>query len=210
LRLDDHTERLACQTCHIPTFANKVPTKMTWDWSKAGDDTRPDDAHQYLKIKGEFHYDKAVKPTYYWFDLTVDRYLLGDRVASRGPTDINRPRGSRDDQRSKIWPFKVHHARQPYDSASGQLIPPVTSGQGGYWRDFDWDQALRLGAEQVGLEYSGDYGFLETRMYWPLSHMVQPKDKALQCSDCHSRGGRMDWNALGYFEDPMRTGGGQP
>ncbi|MCB1162554.1 cytochrome C, partial [bacterium] len=37
-RLNAHTARVACQTCHIPSFANEIPTKMTWDWSKAGDD----------------------------------------------------------------------------------------------------------------------------------------------------------------------------
>jgi len=206
-RLNGHTARLACQTCHIPSFANNVPTKMTWDWSKAGDDKREDDAHHYLKIKGEFRYDKAVRPEYYWFNLTMDRYLLGDKVARGGPTDINRPRGSRDDPLSKIWPFKVHRARQPYDAVNQQLIPPVTAGEGGYWHDFDWDKALRMGAKQVGLEYSGEYGFVDTLMFWPLSHMVLPKDKALQCNDCHGRQGRMDWNALGYPEDPMRTGG---
>ena len=47
-RLNDHTERIACQTCHIPAMAVRAPTKMTWDWSAAGED-RPD-AHEYLKI----------------------------------------------------------------------------------------------------------------------------------------------------------------
>ena len=34
-------------------------------------------------------------------------------------------------------------------------------------------------------EYSGEYGFAETVMYWPINHMVAPKDKALSCEDCH-------------------------
>lgn len=34
-RLNEHTRALACQTCHIPTFARGgVPTKMGWDWSR--------------------------------------------------------------------------------------------------------------------------------------------------------------------------------
>jgi hypothetical protein len=39
-------------------------------------------------------------------------------------------------------------------------------------------------------------------MYWPLAHMVQPGDRALQCSDCHGERGRMDFVALGYEGDP--------
>ena len=37
-----HT-RLACQTCHIPTFARKVATYVDWKWSLAGLDARPAD-----------------------------------------------------------------------------------------------------------------------------------------------------------------------
>jgi hypothetical protein len=56
------------------------------------------------------------------------------------------------------------------------------------------------------MPYSGDYGFAETEMYWPQTHMVAPKERALQCLSCHSEGGRMDWEALGYPGDPIRWG----
>jgi hypothetical protein len=44
-------------------------------------------------------------------------------------------------------------------------------------------------------------------MFWPLTHMVVPKEKALGCTDCHGDRGRMDWKALGYAGDPISTGG---
>jgi hypothetical protein len=206
-RINDHTDKVACQTCHIPTYATSVPTKMWWDWSKAGDDARKDDVHHYLKIKGEFKYEKEVIPEYYWFDLTVDRYLVGDKIATRGPTIMNHLNGTRNDFKSKIWPFKVHRGKQPADSVNRYLIPPRTSGEGGYWHTFDWKSALKLGAKQAGLEFSGEYEFVETEMYWPLSHMVLPKEQALKCTDCHGGGGRLDWRALGYDGDPIETGG---
>ncbi len=137
----------------------------------------------------------------------MDRYLVGDPVATDGPTAINRPRGDRRSSDARIWPFKIHRARQPFDAGLGTMIAPVTSGEGGYWRAFDWDQAMRLGAARAGLEYSGTYGFVDTEMYWPLSHMVTPADRALGCTDCHGDGGRMDWRALGYDGDPMQLGG---
>jgi hypothetical protein len=28
-------------------------------------------------------------------------------------------------------------------------------------------------------------------MYWPITHMVAPKDEALDCADCHSENGRL-------------------
>ncbi|QQR90890.1 MAG: tetrathionate reductase family octaheme c-type cytochrome [Myxococcales bacterium] len=205
-RLDEHTDRVSCQACHIPTYANKLPTKTYWDWSKAGDDSREEDVHHYLKIKGEFEYGESLVPEYYWFDLSVDRYLLGDPIAEHGPTNINTPRGTRKQHDAKLWPFRVHRGKQPYDAKYKYIIPPVTSGDGGYWHEFDWDKALALGADRVGLEYSGQYAFVDTQMFWPLSHLVVGADRALQCNDCHGERGRLDWRALGYGNDPMQSG----
>lgn len=206
-RINDHLDSIACQTCHIPTYANKAPTKMDWDWSKAGDDTRPDNVHEYLKIKGEFVYKQSVTPEYAWFNLTMDRYLVGDAIDPEQSTAINRPRGDINDPTAKIWPFKVHRGKQPYDSVNKILIPPVTAGKGGFWWEFKWDKAIKMGADLAGLPYSGQYGFAPTAMYWPLSHMVGSKEKALVCTDCHGDKGRLDWSALGYVNDPMLTGG---
>ena len=44
-------------------------------------------------------------------------------------------------------------------------------------------------------------------MYWPTTHMVQPKENALQCTACHGAEGRLDWLALGYPGDPLEWGG---
>jgi len=37
--------------------------------------------------------------------------------------------------------------------------------------------------------------------------MVQPAENALQCTECHSDDGRIDWERLGFFGDPMTWGG---
>lgn len=206
-RLNAHLEAVACQSCHIPTYARKLPTKTEWDWSKAGDSTRAEDPHHYLKIKGEFVYGRNIVPEYAWFNRTVDRYLVGDRIDTAAVTDINRPRGAIGDHTAKIWPFKVHRARLPCDAGHATLLPPVTAGAGGFWHDFDWNQALRLGAQASGLDFSGRYGWARTAMYWPLSHMVTPRDKALSCDDCHGAASRLDWKALGYEGDPIEQGG---
>jgi octaheme c-type cytochrome (tetrathionate reductase family) len=206
-RLDAHLGAVACQTCHLPTFARTIPTKATWDWSKAGDSSRPEDPHHYLKIKGEFTYEQDVIPEYRWFNRSVDRYLLGDHIDPRGVTDINAPRGSWSDKTARIWPFKVHRALQPYDVENRYLLPPLTGGTNGYWTNFDWPSSLKLGAEKSGLAFSGKYGFAKTEMFWPLTHMVVPKEQALGCTDCHGEHGRLDWKALGYAGDPIETGG---
>jgi octaheme c-type cytochrome (tetrathionate reductase family) len=206
-RIDTHLATVACQTCHIPTYARKIPTKATWDWSQAGDAKRKEDPHSYLKIKGEFRYEQDAVPEYRWFNLSVSRYLLGDKIDASKVTPINLPQGSISDRKAKIWPFKIHRGSQPYDVKNQYLFPPVTGGKDGYWTTFDWDSAFRLGAKASGIAYSGSYGFARTEMYWPITHMVAPKEKALGCTECHGEGGRMDWKALGYAGDPIKTGG---
>jgi octaheme c-type cytochrome (tetrathionate reductase family) len=205
-RINAHTGTVACQTCHIPHVAVKQATKTHWDWSAAGDEQREEDPHEYLKIKGSFIYEKKLQPEYYWFNGLAGRYLLGDPLAEEGSTALNPPKGNVRDPAARIWPFKVHRATQPFDRRFNYLMQPVTSGEGGFWKDFDWNQALDLGARITGMEYSGEYGFAETEMYWPQTHMVAPKAEALQCQACHSEGGRMDWEALGYPGDPIRWG----
>ena len=205
-RINAHTDTVACQTCHIPRVAVKEATKVHWDWSEAGDPDREEDPHEYLRIKGSFVYEKNLKPEFRWFNGLAGRYLLGDPVAADGPTLLNPPLGDIKDPSARIWPFKIHEAHQPYDTGHGYLLQPVTSGRGGFWSEFDWDQALRLGSDVTGLPYSGEYGFAETYMYWPQTHMVAPKTQALQCQACHCEGGCLDWEALGYPGDPIRWG----
>ena len=206
-RLNTHVKSLACQTCHIPRFAGRIPTKATWDWSKAGDPNRKEDPHSHLKIKGEFTYEQGALPEYRWFNGTVSRYLLGDTIDPAKVTVLNPPRGDLRDPTARIWPFKIHRANQPYDVGNSTLFPPVTGGAGGYWTTFDWDSAFRLGAKASNVPYSGKYGFAPTEMYWPLSHMVAPREQALGCTDCHGDAKRLDWKALGYAGDPLKLGG---
>jgi octaheme c-type cytochrome (tetrathionate reductase family) len=205
-RLNAHTSAVSCQACHIPRMAVGTPTKMEWDWSTAGRDLGIDDPHAYLKIKGSFRYAQNIEPEYYWYNGESERYLMGDGVDSSGVTVLNRPGGAIDDPRAKIWPFKVHRGRQPYDTKNRYLLVPQTAGPGGFWTDFDWDQALALGSKVTGLDYSGQFGFTRTDMYWPMTHMVAPAEAALQCTDCHGRNGRIEWKRLGYDGDPAFRG----
>ncbi len=207
-RLNAHVASVACQTCHIPRMALQDPTKLTWDWSTAGQD-KPDDHLTYLKIKGTFVYEQDVKPWYLWSNGNLDyRYLLGDKIDPSQVTYINKISGDINDPQAKIMPYKLHVAKQPYDSGNNYLLSPITAGDEGYWTNFDWDLAFRLAEPITGLSYSGSYGFAETYMYWPTSHMVQPAEQALQCAECHGPDAtRLDWAALGYPGDPLEWGG---
>jgi octaheme c-type cytochrome (tetrathionate reductase family) len=206
-RINAHTQTVACQTCHVPAIALDEPTKVSWDWSTAGQNL-PEDHYTFLRIKGTFVYEKNVIPQYLWYNGNLSyRYLLGDKIDPTKPTIMDMPAGSINDPTAKIFPFKLHVAKQPYDTVYDYLLAPITAGDGGFWTTFDWNSAFKLAEPVTGLKYSGQYGFAETWMYWPSTHMVQPGANALQCNDCHGTNGRLDWKALGYPGDPMIWGG---
>ena len=202
-KLNDHTDVLACQTCHIPAFARGgFPTKMWWDWSTAGkldDQGKPikihnDKGHEiYNGMKGDFTWADHVIPEYRWFDGTSKYVLFGDKVTGDQVVSLNNFGGGPDDPNSRIWPFKVMRGKQAFDKANQTLAVVHTFGKddAAFWGNYDWDKAVAAGMEAVGGTYSGELGFVETEMAWPITHMVAPKEDAVECVSCHSANSRL-------------------
>jgi len=202
-RLNAHTRTLACQTCHIPAFARGgVPTKMFWDWSTAGTldaNGRPfqkKDEHGHVIFdskKGDFRLGENVKPDYVWFDGRVDYTLKSDRIDPTRVVRMNTFHGNAGEPNARIWPVKRFQGKQPYDLEYLTLLIPhtATPDDTALWYNFDWTKALTVGAAAAGQPFSGKFGFAETEMLWPITHMVAPKDQALGCAECHSRDGRL-------------------
>lgn len=201
--IDGHFEKVACQTCHIPTYAKVNATKLWWDWSSAGrltDDGHSiaendaDGNHNYLSIKGNFVWDDNVEPEYQWHNGTADHYLLEDTISTI-PVKINELFGSYTDTTAKIVPVKVHRGKQMYDTEYNTLISmklhAAEKGEGAFWKDFDWDTSAVLGMQYNNRPYSGQWDFVETEASWPLNHMVAPKEQAMSCTECHSRDSRL-------------------
>jgi len=213
--LNRHFSKVSCQACHIPTYAKDNATKMVWNWSEAGrmnakgEPYHKEDSlgnHTYLTMKGKFEWGVNVEPEYYWFNGNAQHYTLGDTVSVE-PVQVNKLLGSADDMHSKIYPVKVHRGNQIYDPNTKMLIQPKLfskeKGDSAYWKDYDWNLAAEAGMKGVGLPYSGEYDFIETEMYWPINHMVSPKENALSCEACHARdNGRLA--ALNDFYLPGR------
>ena len=201
--LNEHTIKVACQTCHIPTYAKENATKMTWDWSTAGKlkDGKPyheEDSmgnHSYLSEKGNFTWGKNVEPEYVWFNGTADHYIIGDKVDTTKPIAMNTLRGNYEDPESQIIPVKVHRARQQFDPVYGNLISPKLydkeKGKGALWLDFDFNASAAAGMKYINKPYSGKYTFVRTESYWPLNHQVAPKEASLSCIECHSKDSRL-------------------
>jgi len=52
-------------------------------------------------------------------------------------------------------------------------------------------KASEIGMKVAGLPFSGKLEFRETVTYWPLNHMVAPKEQSLKCEECHAQDGRL-------------------
>lgn len=206
-RLNGHSRKIACQTCHIPEFARGgKATMVLWDWSTAGKldkDGKPfkvkDSAGNvaYDSKKGDSKYDTHVIPEYIWFNGKVNYTLRETKLDPSKVVKINSFEGSPTDGKSKIWPIKVFRGKQPYDVGNNQLVVFHTWGpdDAAFWSNFNWDKAIEWGMREIGADYSGKYAFVATEMSWPITHMVAPKEDALTCAQCHAPAvgaGRLD------------------
>lgn len=133
-------------------------------------------------------------PHYGWFDGQMIYTTIDTKFdPASGPVDINRYTGSAGDGNSRIWPFKQMHTFQPYDKGNNTLVYMHLWGndEDAYWGNYDFGKAIKAGMEKNNLPYSGEYDFVETYSYWPITHMVAPKEDALSCGECHAKEGRM-------------------
>ncbi len=197
-KANDHTDKVACQTCHIPAFAREKATEMYWDWSQAGKlkDGKPYSVknefgtNSYASLKGSFDWQKNVIPEYHWYSGSMDYLLLTDKVEDTSkPVEITKIIGNANDPKARIMPFKAHRGKQPFDPVNKTFVAPHLYGKDdtAYWKNFDWQKAIKAGQEYMGLPYSDEYTFVETVYYYPITHMVAPKDNTVACASCHSQ-----------------------
>lgn len=188
--LNKHCDTVACNTCHSPLYSKCTPTKTFWDWSQAGNKTKKVGKGKYGQPdynwkKGSFKWQESARPEYKWFNGYMERILLGDKIEPDKINNITYPVGSIRDPRAKITPFKIMHGIQPADAKNQYLLVPKLFGKGGYWKTLDWQQTFQLGMQAADLDYSGEYEWVRTDMYWRVKHEVTPKEFALSCAQCH-------------------------
>jgi len=220
---------LACQVCHIPTFARNTPTKTEWYWETAGDmdrvpvidpeTNRPD----YDKMKGDFVWATNVRPTLRYFDGMWNRAIINANDKFTGtpttenPVVLGEPSADYNTAGAKIYPSKKMIGNQPADANNNTvLVPHLFGTKGGpnpYWGNWNWDLALQDGAAYTGQTYSGEFQFVDTVMYLTVNHEVAPKEQAYgysgtsSCVDCHNNG-QIDWTELGWTDEPPPFGTG--
>jgi hypothetical protein len=203
---DKHATRVACQTCHIPTYAKGVPTETNRDWED------PHFSAAACNGRGGWlpREDKAMNlmPTYHWFDGTSQVYVLGENLADYPSTiledgseaiSLGVPNGWVNTQNAKIYPMKEHTSKSAVHDATNSLIAHSTFE---FFRTGSFDTAVESALAQTG-RAGESYTVKKVHTYQTLNHGVEDESAALECGACHASlsGGplRMDLaNDLGY------------
>ena len=199
-RLDDHAGHVACQSCHIPTYAKGgLTTEVTRDWDN------PVWAAGLLGGQGGYKPEETrgndIVPAYQWYDGTSQVYALGQipPLGPGGAYELGLPNGNVTSHQAKIHPMKEHWSNSAMHDATGQLIPHGTFT---YFVTGDFSQAVADGMAWAGL--GGSWTMVDVHTYQTINHGVEHHDGALSCGDCHPAysGGaptRMDLDAdFGY------------
>ena len=217
--VNSHT-MLACQVCHIPTFARNTSTKVEWKWSDAGLDAAPEGVvtpdpvtgrDTWVKKKGSFVWANNVRPTLLYHDGTWNKTIItvNDQYTEL-PAVLGAPAADRDTEGAMIYPFKKMVGNQPADANNNTILVTHLFGMKGepnpFWINYDWNLALQDGASYAGQTYTGEVEFVDTVMYLAVNHEIAPKEQAYgmdgDCLDCHG-GDQIDWTALGRAGDPF-------
>lgn len=196
-KVNDHVDRVACQTCHVPIYA-KTATEIDRDW-RIHHDGSPADG---VSGPGHPHTTKAANliPEYKFWDRTSDNALLYDFSVldpATGCYPTSRPVGSIDGtSASKLYPFKYKVAQQPIMDSGNVMIALDT---------FEYlkvsgniDTAIANGLANMGYPTNEPYTWGCTDTYQLLNHGIEPATNALQCADCHENTTRIDLPTMGY------------
>jgi len=189
---------VACQTCHIPTYAKNASDTVATEATETHR-TWLDTAGSTPPIHPASQKANNLTPVYRHWDGTSRNALLDlaaavDPETGRYPTSL--PEGDVADPAAKLYAFKHKTAVQPIVETSGTFVALDTSV---FFATGDAEAAVRQGLINMGLDPSTEVSWVETETYQMLNHQVSDEDAALECDDCHESTARMDLQGeLGY------------
>lgn len=186
---DRHVKRVACQSCHIPTYA-KVATEIDRDWRIKHDGRDATTCTSTNPCPGHPLTTKAANliPVYRFWNRLSDSYLLGDiATLTYNPATNTYPTSTPlgDITDGMLTPFKYKTADQPIGTGTkckDKLIALDTfvylKGTGNVL------DAVASGLTNMGC--SGEsYSWITTDTYQMINHGANPAAGYTACSQCH-------------------------
>jgi hypothetical protein len=198
--INHHVPRVACQTCHIKSYARNAAdtagnesTETYRDWNV------PEWSTSLNRYEPTIVRANDIKPEYRFWNGTNWNYNVRETAmydADKGTYPTSRPQGGINDIKSALYPFKYKKANQPYAGKLGVLIALDTSV---YFSTGIYDTAVQAGLANMGYASSEGYSSVETDTYQLITHEVSPKTDVLSCAQCHtSSATQMNLKGLGY------------
>lgn len=180
-----HVGRVACQSCHIPTYAKNAndtaateATEMHRDWQH-GEWNATLGRWEPLPTKANDQ-----KPVYaFWNGTSWGNNVFDAAVIdpASGAYKVSRPNGTITDANSKLYPFKYKTATQAV--ANGKIVALSTAT---FFATANYDQAVKDGLVYMGLSSTTPYSTVTTDELQLLNHQVPPAvGNVLACAACH-------------------------
>lgn len=203
-QLNDHADKLSCQTCHIPNYASTTPAMVNWNWySNANTPVyiNNDRGRKPLINVNGITLATNIEPVYFWDNGEDVLYQRGGKIDPSSTTMLQGP--TTRTSRSKITPFSTTYGTQLYDAKYRYLISPkLTADPNQLFPVDDWKTTAEQGMLSLRLPFSGSIHSTQTVTFRRLNHGVLSAAQSLDCMDCHGKSGRLDWASLGYEQDP--------
>jgi hypothetical protein len=182
IALNDHTEKVACETCHTGLRPNDALARRQWNvFTSTGKPVTTWREQGWL-------------PEHKWYDNTGPGASGDFDLPILGYTERRGVEGA------KIYPFNavsvdwfVRTKQSAYDDII--TVPEVKAA--------DWDGNGTVTVDEMREVYK--HATLKTEdMNFSITHSVLPAKDAFKCQDCHTRlSWVLNWEQLGYEGDPM-------
>ena len=146
-----HINRIACQTCHIKTYArNAADTTATESTEVYRDWSTPEWVASLNRWEPHISRGGDLKPEYAFWNGTSWNYSLNEAVrfdAQAGTYPTSRPVGSINESGSMLYPFKYKKALQPFAESLNVLVALDTSV---YFSNGNYDNSVKAGLTNMG------------------------------------------------------------
>lgn len=189
--VNKHVDRVACQTCHIPAFGKNTSTEMARNWTNPH--WNPGGCNGQGAWVGEEIRASNVVPEYTFWNGQSDTYDHGETIVAEADGSYAMAKALGDITDGKLFPIKVHTSYQPRHTASMQIVQYDV-----LWNFMTgkYEESAQRGVSFMGL--NGSYEWVNSYAEQLITHGVEPKENALQCTACHSNGSQMNLVDLGY------------
>ncbi len=193
-----HFGRVACQVCHIKTYARNASDTAANEATELARDWRaPEWSTSLNRWEPTIVKYNNLKPEYRFWTGNSWGYSLNDPATldpATGRYQTSRPVG--DIQTGKLYPFKYKTSVQPYATGLNKLIALDTAV---YFSTANPDLAATSGLTNMGYSSSESYAWVEDDTFQLITHEVMPTEQALTCTQCHtSSATQMNLPNLGY------------